>query len=123
MDNDSLYASADRLFTLLDEHHIAHVLVGGLALLFHAEARNTEYVDLIVELPDLSALPDPVMHERNEWFARAALYESDLALLLLAQRVDDEPLLAGLRPHLIESDIHALVDVLRDVRGRMEHKF
>jgi hypothetical protein len=186
MDIDSLYTSADQLFTLLDEKRIPHVLVGGLALLFHADARNTEVVDLIVALPDLEALPDLIVEERNEWFAkaafgplrvdllftvnplfaqvaaehvetrsfrghtlrvataegllllklyalpslyrqghiaRAALYESDLSLLLLAHPVDDESLLSGLRPHLIDSDLLALADVLRDVRGRMERKF
>lgn len=186
MDTDSLYASADRLFSLLDTLSIPHVLVGGLAVLFHADSRNTEDVDLIVALPDLEALPDLVIEERNEWFARAsfgplqvdllftanplfalvakeqveirsfrghtlnvataegllllklyalpslyrqgqiaraALYESDLALLLLAHPVNDESLLSRLRPHLIESDIQALGDVLRDVRGRMDRKF
>lgn len=186
MDTDSLYASADRLFSLLDTRSIPHVLVDGLAILFHADSRNTEDVDLIVALPDLEALPDLVIEERNEWFARAsfgplqvdllftanplfalvakeqveirtfrghtlnvataegllllklyalpslyrqgqiaraALYESDLALLLLAHPVNDESLLSRLRPHLIESDIQALGDVLRDVRSRMDRKF
>lgn len=186
MNRDSLYASADRLFTVLDERQIPHLLVGGLALLFHAEARNTEDVDLIVALSDLEELPELIIEERNEWFARAAygplqvdllltenplfaevaakhaelreyrgrhlrvatalgllllklyalpslyrqgqiaraaLYESDLALLLLARPVEDHALLSILRPHLIESDITALTGVLRDVRGRMQRKF
>jgi len=186
MNADSLYASADRLFTLLDGQGIPHVLVDGLALLFHTEARNTEDVDLIVALPDLEALPDLVIEERNEWFAkaafgplrvdllftqnplfalvaaeqveprtfrghtlrvataegllllklyalpslyrqgqiaRAAVYESDLALLLLAHPVEDEKLLAVLRSHLMESDVKALADVLCDVRRRMGRKF
>jgi hypothetical protein len=186
MNADSLYASAETLFTLLEQKQIPHVLVGGLALLFHAESRNTEDVDLIVALPDIQTLPDLTIEERNEWFAKAAfgllrvdllftvnplfalvaaqhveartfrghtlrvataegllllklyalpslyrqgqiaratLYESDLALLLLAHPVDDEKLLAALRPHMIDSDLHALADVLRDVRARMDRKF
>jgi hypothetical protein len=186
MDTDSLYSSAERLFALLEELRIPHVLVGGLALLFHAEARNTEDVDLIVALPDIQALPGLVIEDRNEWFAkagfgplrvdllftvnplfagvaakhvetrtfhghtlcvataegllllklyalpslyrqgqiaRAALYESDIALLLLANPVEDEALLSGLRPHMSDSDIHALAEVLRDVRARMTRKF
>jgi hypothetical protein len=186
MNSDSLYTSAEKLFTLLEENQVPHVLVGGLALLFHAESRNTEDVDLIMALPDLQSLPDLRVEERNEWFAkaafgplrvdllftdnplfalvaarhvelrtfrghtlrvataegllllklyalpslyrqgqiaRAALYESDLALLLIAHPVDDEILLTALRPHMIDSDIQALADVLRDVRTRMNRKF
>ncbi len=186
MNPDSLYASAEKLFTLLEESQVPHVLVGGLALLFHAESRNTEDVDLIVALPDMQTLPGLVIEERNEWFAkaafgtlrvdllftvnplfasvaaehvetrtfrghtlnvataegllllklyalpslyrqgqiaRAAVYESDLALLLLASPVDDEKLLSALRPHMSEGDIHALSGVLSDVRTRMGRKF
>ena len=186
MDTDSLYSSAETLFALLQERQIPHVLVGGLALLFHAESRNTEDVDLIVALTDIQALPGLVIEERNEWFAkaafgplrvdllftvnplfarvaaehvetrtfrghtlsvataegllllklyalpslyrqgqiaRAAVYEADLALLLLAHPVEDEALLFPLSPHMTDSDIHALAEVLRDVRARMGRKF
>jgi hypothetical protein len=186
MDTESLYGSAETLFTLLEKRSIPHVLVGGLALLFHVESRNTEDVDLIVALPDLEALPDLHVEERNEWFAkasfgslrvdllftdnpvfalvaarhaeardfrghtlrvataegllllklyslpslyrqgqitRAALYESDIALLLIAHSVDDEKLLSSLRPHVMESDIHALADVLRDIRRQIHRRF
>lgn len=171
---------------LLDERQIPHLLVGGLALVCHAEARNTEDVVFIMALSDLDRLPELTITDRNEWFAkaaygplqvdilltenplfaevaskhvetrdyrghrlrvatpvgllllklyalpslyrqgqiaRAALYESDLALLLLSHPVADETLLGALRPHLIESDVNALADVLSDVRGRMERKF
>lgn len=186
MEPDDLYTSADDLFTMLHEKQIPHVLVDGLALLFHTEARNTEDVDLIVALPDLAALPSLKIEEQNEWFAkascgslrvdllftanplfalvaathsvprnfrshnvqvatpegllllklfalpslyrqgqanRAALYESDIALLLLADPIPDGTLLDTLRPHLMESDIHALADVLKDVRARLARKF
>jgi hypothetical protein len=186
MDTDSLYASAEELFTLLQQRDIPHVLVGGLALLFHVDSRNTEDVDLIVALPDLQSIPGLHVEERNDWFAkaslgslrvdllftanplfafvaaqhveprtfrshtlhvataegllllklyalpslyrqgqiaRAALYESDIALLLIAHPADDEKLLSALRPHMLESDIQALAGVLNDVRARMERKF
>jgi hypothetical protein len=186
MNTESLYTNAEALFTLLEKRSISHVLVGGLALLFHAESRNTEDVDLIVALPDLKALPDLRIEERNEWFAkasygalrvdllftanplfahvaenhaeihtfrghtlrvasaegllllklyalpslyrqgqiaRATLYESDLALLLLAHPLEDERLLSILRSHMSASDIHALSGVLTDLRARMERKF
>lgn len=186
MDTDSLYSSAEALFDLLEAKSIPHVLVGGLALLFHADSRNTEDVDLIVALPDLKDLPDLHLEDRNEWFAkasfgplrvdllltdnplfalvaarhvesrtfrghtlrvataegllllklyalpslyrqgqisRAALYESDISLLLIANPVDDAKLLSTLSAHMIDSDIHALADVLRDARKRMTRKF
>jgi len=186
MNTASLYDSADALFALLQEKSIPCVLVGGLALLFHAESRNTEDVELIVALPDVSSLSGLVFEERNEWFAKAsfgpvrvdllftanplfagvaaqhvetrtwhghtvrvataegllllklyaltslyrqgqiakaAVYESDLALLLLAHPVEDATLINALRPHMIDSDLQALGDVLRDVRARMARKF
>jgi hypothetical protein len=186
MNPDSLYASAEALFTLLEQRKTPHVLVGGLALLFHTNARNTEDVDLIVALPEVSALPGLVIEERNEWFAkasfggvrvdllftanplfslvaaqhverrsfrghtlqvatpegllllklyalpslyrqgqidRATIYESDIALLLLAHPIEDAALLATLKPHMIDSDVAALSDVLRGVRARMARKF
>lgn len=186
MNPDSLYASAEALFALLETKSIPHVLVGGLALLFHTESRNTEDVDLIVALPDVAALGGLVIEERNEWFAKAAfgplrvdllltvnplfalvaaqhvetrtwrghkvrvataegllllklyalpslyrqgqiarasLYESDIALLLLAHPVEDARILAALQPHMIDSDLQSLGEVLRDVRARMGRKF
>jgi hypothetical protein len=186
MDTESLYDSAEALFSLLEEKNIPHVLVGGLALLFHAESRNTEDVDLIVALPDVTSLDGLVIEERNEWFAKAAfgpvrvdllfttnplfarvaashvetrtwrghtirvatpegllllklyalpslyrqgqigrtaVYESDIAVLLLAHPMEDATLLNALRPHMIDSDIQALGEVLRDVRARMARKF
>ncbi len=186
MNTESLYSNAEALFTLLEQRSIPHVLVGGLALLFHTESRNTEDVDLIVALPDLEALPDLHVEERNEWFAktsygslrvdllftanplfayvadrhvethtfrghtlhvasaegllllklyalpslyrqgqiaRATLYESDIALLLLSRPVVDEDLLSVLRTHMPASDIQALVGVLTDLRARMGRKF
>ena len=186
MDTDSLYRSAETLFSLLEEKGVSHVLVGGLALLFHADSRNTEDVDLIVALPDLQALPDLHVEERNEWFAKAAfgslrvdllftenplfalvaarhaeprvfrghtlrvataegllllklyalpslyrqgqiaratLYESDIALLLIAHSVEDEKILTALRPHMIESDLRALAGLLLEIRARIRRKF
>lgn len=186
MDPDSLFASVDAFLDLLVARGVPHVLVGGLALLVHAEGRNTEDLDIIVAVPDIAELPGLVIEERNEWFARAAfgplrvdllftanplfaniaahhaqehefrrhhlrvaspegllqlklfalpslyrqgqtaraaLYESDIALLLLATPVSDEQLLDALRPHMIDSDIRALAGVLGDVRAQLGRKF
>lgn len=186
MNADSLYANVDALFALLEEKRIPHVLVGGLAMLFHADSRNTEDVDLIVALPDPSVLNGLVIEEQNEWFAkatfgevrvdlllmtnpffahvaaqhvetrtwrehtvrvataegllllklyalpslyrqeqiaRATLYESDIALLLLAHPAEDAQILAALQPYMIDSDIRALAHVLDDVRRRLGRRF
>ena len=186
MEPGDLYTSADTLFTMLKERQVPHVLVGGLALLFHTEARNTEDVDLIVAVADVTTLPGLKIEEQNEWFAkalcgqlrvdllfttnplfalvaakhaalrtfrshavqvatpegllllklfalpslyrqgqaaRAALYESDIAQLLVADSILDATLLGALRPHMIESDINALAGVLADVRKQLARKF
>ena len=186
MEQDHLYTSADSLFSMLHEEQIPHVLVGGLALLFHTEARNTEDVDLIVALPDVACLPGLNIQEPNKspakasydslrvgllftqnplfahvaaqhaaprtfrshtvqvataegllllklfalpslyrqgQAARAALYESDIAQLLVAAPIADSALLDALRPHLMESDITALTDVLKDIRKQLARKF
>lgn len=186
MEQDDLYTSADGLFTMLREQQIPHVLVGGLAMLFHTDARNTEDVNLIVALPDLAELPWLRIEEQNEWFAkascgplrvdllftdnplfalvaaihasprtfrshtvqvataegllllklfalpslyrqgqaaRAALYESDIAQLLVADPIPDSTLLDALRPYLMESDVNALAGVLGDIRKQLSRQF
>ncbi len=186
MDPNAISSHVDKLLEMLSVKGIPHVLVGGLALLVHAEGRNTEDIDLIVALPDVENLPDLVLEDRNEWFARAAfgplrvdflftanrlfadvaehhaashefqrhslqvatpegllllklfalpslyrqgqtaraaLYESDIALLLLASPVTDARLLTALEPHLVDSDLRALAGVLTDVRAQLNRKF
>jgi hypothetical protein len=54
---------------------------------------------------------------------RASIYESDIALLLIVNPVSDEQLLQKLTPHMMESDITALREVLLDVRSRLARKF
>jgi hypothetical protein len=49
--------------------------------------------------------------------------QSPFPLLLIAHPAEDEKLLSALRPHMMESDIQALADVLNDVRTRMNRKF
>ena len=92
----------------------------------HVEARTFRGHTLSVATAEgllllkLYALPSLY---RQGQIARAALYESDLALLLLAHPVEDETLLTALQPHMTDGDIHALAEVLRDVRARMRRKF
>jgi hypothetical protein len=186
MDAESLFQCVDSFLDLLTAREVPSVLAGGLALLVHAEGRNTKNLDLIVAFSDILELPGLALEERNEWFARgsfgplrvdflftanplfsdvagyrsetntfrrhrlrvasaegllqlklfalpslyrqgqtarAALYEADIALLLLTCSVSDDELLNVLRPHMIDSDISALADVLRDIRVRLKRKF
>lgn len=65
----------------------------------------------------LFALPSLYRQGKIE---RADLYETDILQLLRLDPVTDERLLAKLKPHLTESDLKALADVLRDLRGRLK---
>lgn len=50
---------------------------------------------------------------------RADLYETDILQLLRLESVPDRILLDQLRPHVSESDLNALADVLIDLRQRL----
>jgi len=52
---------------------------------------------------------------------RADLYETDILQLLRLDPVSDEALLSQLEAHLSASDIKALGELLRDLRGRMDN--
>lgn len=66
----------------------------------------------------LFALPSLYRQGRIE---RADLYETDILQLLRLDPVTDERLLAQLKAHLTETDLKALADVLRDLRGRLKN--
>lgn len=59
-----------RLFALLEERGIHYVLVGGIALLYYVEGRNTEDLDLVLAVKDLERLPEIKILERDVYFAR-----------------------------------------------------
>ncbi len=61
----------DRLFAVLHERRIDHLLVGGVALLQYVEGRNTEDVDLIVAVSDLEKLPELEIIAQDADFARS----------------------------------------------------
>ncbi len=85
MDLNELYASVGRLFDLLEERKVDYVLVGDIAMLAYVEGRNTQDIDLIVSPHDLDRLPELVIEDRNQDFARAWL--GDLRVdLLFAKR-------------------------------------
>ncbi|MEA2605120.1 MAG: hypothetical protein QOF89_6112 [Acidobacteriota bacterium] len=51
---------------------------------------------------------------------RAALYETDVLTLMHRHRVDPEPLLAELEPHLSATDLKALRQIVAEIRQRIE---
>ena len=58
------------LFHLLQDRAIRYVLVGGVALLRYVPGRNTDDIDLMLAVEALRALPEILLEERGEWFAK-----------------------------------------------------
>lgn len=79
---DSLLATVDRLFALLRERQIEHVLVGGVAMLAYVDGRNTEDIDLIVAVSALERLPEIQIVEQDQFFARGRFNALQIDLLL-----------------------------------------
>ncbi len=57
VDPNSLLQTVRRLFTSLREHEVKYVLVGGIALPNYVKGRNTQDIDLIMDLSDVSRIP------------------------------------------------------------------
>ena len=107
-----LLFTANPLFALVAERHSRD----------HEFRRRRLKVATVEGLLLLKLFALPSLYRQGQP-ARAALYESDLALLLLAEDVPDGRLLSTLAPHMLASDVNALSDVLRDVRSRLARKF
>lgn len=56
---------------------------------------------------------------RQGQFARVGLYENDIATLVQAYSPPMQPLLAQLKPHLSESDVKSVQDILREIQERI----
>ena len=65
------------------------MLVGGIALLQYVEGRNTEDIDLIIAASALQHLPEIVVEERNDDFARGKLGALRIDFLLTRNRLFD----------------------------------
>ena len=89
MDFNELLASIPRLFDLLDERGVAYVLVGGIAMRVHAPGRNTQDIDLIIPSDALDRVPEIVVHDRNDSFARGEFGRLQVDLLLGDHRLFD----------------------------------
>jgi hypothetical protein len=79
---DSLPQVVDRLFDLFDQRQISYLLVGGVALLSYVDGRNTQDIDFILARQSLSELPELVVAEEDQNFARAAFEQLQVDLLL-----------------------------------------
>ena len=83
MGADFLFQAVNRLFALLDERGIDYVLVGGIAVLNYVDGRNTQDIDLIMALPDLSKVKEiEVESQSNLYFARGTFEDLQIDILL-----------------------------------------
>ncbi len=83
MASDVLLQAVERLFALLDERGVDYVLVGGIALLNYVEGRNTQDIDLIMALPDLSRVPEIEIESHDSpYFARGRFAGLHIDILL-----------------------------------------
>jgi hypothetical protein len=87
MNDDELRATVAGLFSLLGERGVDYVLVGGVALLQYVAGRNTQDIDLIMALPDLEAIPEIQLMQRDEYFARGMYDGLQLDILLTTNRL------------------------------------
>ncbi len=70
------------LFRLLAERQAQYLLVGGLAMLTYVNGRNTRDVDLLMSVATLQQIPELVIEDTNEFFARARFRSVPVDLLL-----------------------------------------
>jgi hypothetical protein len=70
------------LFRLLAERRAEYLLVGGLAMLTYVNGRNTKDVDLLMSVATLQQLPELVVEDKNDFFARANFRSVQVDLLL-----------------------------------------
>jgi hypothetical protein len=70
------------LFRLLAERRAQYLLVGGLAMLTYVNGRNTKDVDLLMSVATLQQIPELVLEDRNDFFARGRFRSVPVDLLL-----------------------------------------
>lgn len=82
MNSDSLIQSVQDFFTLLEQRKIDYVLVGGIAILYYIEGRNTQDLDVLMAVSSLEKLPELKVSSRDVYFVRASYNELQIDVLL-----------------------------------------
>ena len=82
MDTDSLLRWVKSLFELLEKRRVDYVLVGGVALLYYVEGRNTEVLDLLMALSSLEKLPELKVTSQDVYFVEAEYGGLQIDILL-----------------------------------------
>lgn len=70
------------LFRLLAERRVEYLLVGGMAMLTYVNGRNTCDVDLLISDATLRQIPELVLEDKNDFFARGKFRSVQVDLLL-----------------------------------------
>ncbi|WP_322507546.1 hypothetical protein [Anaerolinea sp.] len=82
MNSDTLIQSVQDFFAVLEERKIDYVIVGGIAILYYIEGRNTQDLDLLMAVSSLDKLPELKITSQDMYFARANYGELQIDLLL-----------------------------------------
>ncbi len=82
VDETTIRAKVEQLFSLLAERQADYLLVGGIALLSYVAGRNTEDIDLLLAPETLGRLPELEVKKRDADFAAATFSGLDVDLLL-----------------------------------------
>ena len=81
-DAGTLPQTVARLFALLHERQIEYLLVGGVALRWYIDGRNTDRIDLIMALSSLEKLPEIEIASQDANFTRGKFDELQIDILL-----------------------------------------
>ncbi len=103
MNTESLFQSVQDLFAVLENRKIDFVLVGGIALLYYVEGRNTQDLDLLMSVSSLKKLPELKISHQDRYFARASYGELQIDVLLT-----QNPLFK--KVHQEHSKVHKFLD-------------
>ncbi|MBI5307854.1 MAG: hypothetical protein HZB37_05885 [Planctomycetes bacterium] len=82
MNSDSLIQSVQDFFAVLEHRKIDYVLVGGIAILYYVEGRNTQDLDLLMAVSSLEKLPELKISSQDTYFVRANYGELQVDVLL-----------------------------------------
>ncbi len=82
MNSDSLIQSVQDFFALLERRKVDYLLVGGIAILYYVEGRNTQDLDLLMSLESLEKLPELEVSSRDQDFVRARFHDLQIDVLL-----------------------------------------